>query len=48
MDAIAAVQQFKWGQIVSLINLEEEKLGLDQVLAKKIADIIAFLANLEV
>ena len=47
MDAIIAVQQFQLGQIISLMNVEEEKLGLDQVLVKKIAEIIAFLPNLE-
>ena len=48
MDDIIAVQQFQLGQIISLMNVEEEeKPGLDQVLVKKIADIIAFLPNLE-
>jgi len=47
MDGILAVQQFQLGQMISLVNVEEEKPGLDQVLVKKIADIIAFLPNLE-
>jgi hypothetical protein len=47
MDGILAVQQFQLGRIISLVNVEEEKLGLDQVLVKKLADIIAFLPNLE-
>jgi len=46
-DIIAARARFQLGQIISLMNVEEEKLGLDQVLVKKIADIIAFLPNLE-
>lgn len=47
MDDIIAVHQFQLGQIISLVNVEEEKHGLDQVLVKKIAAIIAFLPNLE-
>jgi hypothetical protein len=47
MDSVITVQRFQLGQIISLANVEEEKLGLDQVLVKKIAEIIAFLPNLE-
>jgi hypothetical protein len=47
MDNIIAVPQFQLGRIISLMNVEEEKLGFDQVLVKKTADIIAFLPNLE-
>jgi hypothetical protein len=47
MDSMIPVQRFQLGQMISLVNAEEEKLGLNQVLVKKIAEIIAFLPNLE-
>ena len=47
MDSMIPVQRFQLGQMISLVNAEEEKPGLNQVLVKKIAEIIAFLPNLE-
>lgn len=47
MDNIIGFQQFQLRQIIPLMNVEEEKPRLDKVLVEKIADIIAFLPNLE-
>lgn len=47
MDSMIPVRQFQLEQIISLVNVEKEKLGLNQVLVKKIVEIIAFLPNLE-
>lgn len=47
MGGMITVQKFQLEQIISLANVEEEKLGLDQVLVKKIGEIIAFLPDLE-
>ncbi len=47
MESMIPVRQFQLEQIISLVNVEKEKLGLNQVLVKKIVEIIAFLPNLE-
>ncbi|MEM3526685.1 MAG: hypothetical protein QXV37_04645 [Candidatus Jordarchaeaceae archaeon] len=45
-DAIA-ISSFQTQAVIPLLNMEEEKLELDETIINKIAHIIAFLPNLE-
>jgi len=47
MDDVIIMQYLSKRRILPLQSIEEEKLGLDQAIIKKITDIIAFLQNLE-
>jgi|YelNatPaOPRAMG01_1025707.scaffolds.fasta_scaffold18544_6 hypothetical protein len=47
MDDVIIMQYLSKRRILPLQSIEEEKLGLDQAIIKKITDIIAFLPNLE-
>lgn len=47
MDDIIIAQYFQGRKTFPLQSIEEEKFGFDQVIVKKIADIIAALPNME-
>jgi len=47
MDDAIVTRRFQARGIVSIASIEEEKLGLDQTVSMKIADVIAVLPNLE-
>jgi hypothetical protein len=47
MDDITINQHSQRGAMIPLASIEEEKFRLDQTLVKKIAEVIAFLPNLE-
>jgi len=47
MDDVITASRFQARVAVPLSSIEEEKFGLDKTIVKKIADIIAFLPNLE-
>jgi len=47
MEDAIITQRFQARGIAPITSIEEEKLWLDHTVAKKIADIIAVLPNLE-
>lgn len=47
MEDVIAASCFQARAVITLLSIEEEKFGLDKTVVKKIADIIAFLPNLE-
>jgi len=47
MGDVIIMQYLPKRKILPLQSIEEEKLGLDQTIVKKITDIIAVLPNLE-
>jgi hypothetical protein len=48
MDDVPTFRRLQLKGIIQLPSIEEETLGLDQSISKKIADIIAVLPNLDV
>jgi hypothetical protein len=47
MGDVVAASRFQTRAVITLLSIEEEKFGLDKTVVKKIADIIAFLPDLE-
>jgi hypothetical protein len=47
MDDVTINQHSQMREMIPLASIEEEKFRLDQTLVKKIAEVIAFLPNLD-